>query len=120
MPPSLYGTREWVGTVVGQAGGDVRVVVLHAVQVHAVEVERVLGGQVLRVQVVGHDLRVDVEQPAEVLDALGKGAQGLGVLQVTDVVREECMAAFSSSAARCRGSPPSTGWRCGSRSRVAA
>jgi len=41
-----------------------------------------LGGQVLRVQVVRHDLRVDVEQPAEVLDALGERAQRLGVLQV--------------------------------------
>ena len=55
----------------------------------AVQVERVLGGQVLRVQVVRHDLRVDVEQPAEVLDALGEGAQRLGVLQVADVVRDE-------------------------------
>ena len=69
-----------------------RVVVLDAVQVDAVEVERVLGGQVLRVQVVGHDLRVDVEQPAEVLDALGERAQRLGVLQVADVVREERVA----------------------------
>ena len=58
-------------------------------QVHVVELERVLGGQVLRVQVVRHDLRVDVEQPAEVLDALGERAQRLGVLQVPDVVRDE-------------------------------
>ena len=43
-------------------------------------------------QVVRHDLRVDVEQPAEMLDALGEGAQGLGVLQVADVVRDEGVA----------------------------
>ena len=74
--------------VVGQAGGDVRVMVLHAAGVH-VEVESVLGGQVLRVQVVGDDLRVDAEQPAEVLDALGERAQRRRVLQVPDVVGYE-------------------------------
>ena len=36
--------------------------------------------------------RVDVEQPAEVLDALGERAQRLGVLQVPDVVRDEGVA----------------------------
>ena len=69
-----------------------RVVVLDAFE-GQVQLHRVLGGQVLRVQVVGHDLRVDVEQPAEVLDALGERAQGLGVLQVPDVLRDEGVAA---------------------------
>src|SRR5262249_7632514 len=78
-------------TVVGQAGGDVRGVVLDAFG-RQVRLERVLGGQVLRVQVVRHDLGVDVEQPAEVLDALGEGAQRLGVLQVPDVRRDEGVA----------------------------
>src|SRR5207342_2028870 len=77
--------------VVGQAGGDVRVVVLDAFG-GQVQLERVLGGQVLRVQVVRHDLRVDVEQPAEVLDALGERAQRLGVLQVPDVLRDKGVA----------------------------
>ena len=79
--------------VVGQAGGDVGVVVLHADQVQALvgvgEFQRVLGGQVLRVQVVRDHLRLDAEQPAEVRDALGERAQRLGVLQVPDVVRDE-------------------------------
>ena len=48
-----------------------------------------LRGQVLRVQVVGDHLRRDVEQPAEVRDAVGEGAQRLGVLQVADVVGDE-------------------------------
>src|SRR5260370_894802 len=81
-----------VVAVVGEAGDDVGVVVLDALQVDAPvvgQLEGVLGGQVLRVQVVRHHLRVDVEQPAEVLDALGERAQRLGVLQVPDVVRDE-------------------------------
>jgi hypothetical protein len=78
--------------VIGQAGGDVRVMVLDPEQVHVGQVERVLGGQVLRMQVMGHDLRVDVEQPAEMLDALGERAQGLGVLQVPDVVGDKGVA----------------------------
>ena len=75
--------------VVGQAGRDVRVVVLDAGQVHAVELQRVLGGQVLRVQVVRDHLRFGVEQPPEVGDPVGEGPQGLEVLQIADVVRDE-------------------------------
>ena len=43
-------------------------------------------------QVVRDDLGVDVEQPPEMLDALGERAQRLGVLQVADVVRDEGVA----------------------------
>ena len=77
--------------VVGQAGGDVRVVVLHPDQSAGAvgELERVLGGQVLRVQVVRDHLRVDVEQPPEMLDALGERAQRLDVLQIPDVLGDE-------------------------------
>ncbi len=98
-----------VRPVVGQAGGDVRVVVLDAGQLHAGElgagqlhagqlgvseilvrkIDRVLGGQVLGMQVVGDHLGPDVEQPPEVLDPLGERAQRLGVLQVPDMVRHE-------------------------------
>jgi hypothetical protein len=67
----------------------VRVVVLDPGQVHAVEVQRVFGGQVLRVQVVRDHLRLGVEQPPEMGDPLGEGPQGLEVLQVADVVRDE-------------------------------
>ena len=41
------------------------------------------------VQVVRDHLGLDVEQPPEVLDALGERAQGLVVLQVPDVVGDE-------------------------------
>ncbi len=49
-----------------------RVVVLHPLQVDSVHLDRVLGGQVLRMQVVRHDLWLDMEQPAEMLDTLGE------------------------------------------------
>ena len=74
-----------------------RVVVLDALQIHAVQLDGVLGGEVFGVQVMRHDLRVDVEQPAEMLDALGERAQGLGVLQVPDVVRDEGMTALGQA-----------------------
>ena len=92
------------GPVVGQAGRDVRVVMLNAHELHAGQVRRarhlsvgelrrVLRGQVVRMQVVGHHLGRDVEQPPEVGDALGERAERLGVLQVPDVVRDERMIA---------------------------
>jgi hypothetical protein len=49
----------------------------------------VLGGEILRMQVIGDQLGPDVEQPAIVLDALLEGTEGLVVLQVPDVVAEE-------------------------------
>ena len=53
--------------VLGEHRREVRVVVLDA-DVVAVALERVLGRQVLRVQVVGDDLGLDREQPLEVRD----------------------------------------------------
>ena len=72
--------------MLGQAGREVRVVVLHADQAYAVQLHRMLGGQVLRVKVVRHHLGLHGEQPLEVGDALGERAQGLPVLQIADVV----------------------------------
>lgn len=40
-------------------------------------------------QVVGHDLRLDIKQPLEVFHACGKRTERLVVLQVPDVVAEE-------------------------------
>ena len=51
--------------VLGQARGDVCVVMLHGPRLD-VEIESVLGRQVLRVQVVRDDLWLDPEQPAQV------------------------------------------------------
>src|SRR5919199_4171686 len=80
--------------IVGQAAGDVGVVVLHAYAREPcfLQLAGVLGGEVLGVQVVGYQLRLHVEEPAVVLDPLPEGAQGLVVLQVPDVVAEEDVA----------------------------
>ena len=72
--------------VVGQAGDDVGVVVLYSDQVHSLTLEGVLGREVLGVEIVGHSLGVDIEQPAEVLDAVTEGPQRLVVLEVADMV----------------------------------
>jgi hypothetical protein len=67
----------------------VRVVMLHRDELDVLALERVLGRQVLRVQVMGHDLRGHREQAPEVRDALGEGPEGLVVLQVADVMGDE-------------------------------
>jgi hypothetical protein len=74
--------------VLGKARRQVSVMVLHREQPHAVELVRVLRGEVLRVQVVGHDLRLDREQALEVLDPLSERPQRLEVLEVADVVAD--------------------------------
>ena len=61
------------------------VVVLHGPRFE-VELEGVLGGQVLGVQVVGDDFRLDPEQPAQVHRRLQEGLIGGEVLEVADVV----------------------------------
>ena len=75
--------------VVGEAGGDMGVVMLDRHPLHAIQLEGVLGGEVLRVQVVGDQLGTHLEEAHEVLDPLEVGAEGLVVLQVADVVGDE-------------------------------
>ena len=72
--------------VLGQHRRQVGVVVLHAHVRDVLAGERVGRRQVVGVQVVGDDLRRDREEPLEVRDAHGEGAQGLLVAQVADVV----------------------------------
>jgi hypothetical protein len=72
--------------VLGQAGGQVGVVVLHADELQALLLARPRGREVVRVQVVGHDLRRHGQQAPEVLDRLAERAERLQVLQVADVV----------------------------------
>ena len=73
------------------------------------------GGQVVRVQVVRDQHRVDVEQPPVVLDPLGVRAVGLPVLQVADVVGEHGPAGPASRQNVLFSSAPqaSTGRRAG-------
>jgi hypothetical protein len=104
-----------VDSVVRQAGHDVRVVMLHADQVDADEFHRVLGGEIFRVQIVRHHLRLDVEQFGEMLDAGGERAQRLVVLQIPDVLRQErvvllqqaeCVLQFGSAGQHRTVGPP--------------
>ena len=60
--------------VLGQARGEVGVVVLDADVLDALARQRVGRRQVVGVQVVGDDLRRDREQPLEVRDALGEAS----------------------------------------------
>jgi len=53
----------------------VGVVVLDADEVHPLALQRVVRGQVLGVEVVGHDLRRHIGEPLEVLDPLGEGPE---------------------------------------------
>src|SRR5438067_5235835 len=73
--------------VLGQYRREVRVMVLHAYEVHVVALERVRRGEVVRVQIVRDDARGHREQVFEMGDPLAEGAQRLPVAQVPDVVR---------------------------------
>jgi hypothetical protein len=75
----------------------VGVVVLHALQFDPFQLQRVLGRQVLGVQVVGDHLGLDREQASEVPDPLGEGAEGLVVLQIADVMGDEGVAALGQA-----------------------
>ena len=55
--------------MLGEDGGQVGVVVLDADELDVGPLERVLGGQVFRVEVMGDHLGRDREEPLEVLDA---------------------------------------------------
>ena len=72
--------------VLGQAGGEVSVVVLDRDALDALAGERVGGRQVVGMQVVGDDLGRDREQRLEVRDAGLERAERLDVLEVADVV----------------------------------
>ena len=74
------------GTVLGQAGCEVGVVVLDADRPHALAFQRVPRREVVGVQVVHDDFGRDREQALEVLDALLKGPQRRVLLEVADVM----------------------------------
>ena len=89
MPSAATPITGPVQPVLGQHAGDVGVVVLHADLAPDVQIERVFGRQVVRVQVVGDRLGLDVEQALEVLDPFAERGQRLQVFQVADVVADE-------------------------------
>ena len=74
--------------LLGEARGQVGMVMLDADQCHVVALERVLGRQVARMKIVGDESRHDREGPLEVLDALAVGGERRDVLEVADVMRD--------------------------------
>ena len=74
--------------MLGQTGRSVSVMVLDAHRLNVLTLEGVLGGEVLRVQIVSDQLRLHREELLEVLDPLREGTEGLVVLQVADVVAD--------------------------------
>ena len=81
LPAALY-----------QPGRDVRVVMLHGHLLRLRQRQRVLGREVLGVQVIRHHLGVETEQPPVHLHAVLVMLQRLQVLQVADVLAEERVA----------------------------
>ena len=78
--------------MLGHAGGDVGVMMLHADARQSVAfgpLPHVARRQVVRVEVAGQGLDLDAEQALEVLDPALEGAQRLVVLQVADVMADE-------------------------------
>ncbi len=73
--------------VLDQDGRDVRVVVLHRYARDA-QAPRVVGGEEIRVQIVGHGDRLDVEDGLEVQDALLEEPVRLGAVHVAEVLRQ--------------------------------
>ncbi len=78
--------------VIRQAGGDVGVVVLDLYQGERFPgspFHRVAGRQVIRVEIAGQDLRLDVEQALVMLDPCLEGPEGFVVFHVADVVADK-------------------------------
>src|SRR5262249_30685853 len=70
--------------------GDVRVMVLHAdLDRGAGERHRVLSRDIRRVQIMNDGLRVQVEEPFEMLHPLFERAKRLQVFQISDVMADE-------------------------------
>ena len=83
--------RRTLRAVIGQACGNMGMMVLHADELDAFQFERVFRREVLRMQVVGDNLRLYVEQPSKMIDTLTERAQGFKIFQVADVMRDESM-----------------------------
>src|SRR5436309_1958368 len=68
---------------------NMRMVMLDANFPGDVRVERVFCRQILRVQVVGNRLRINIEEALEMLNALTERGERLQVLQVADMMADK-------------------------------
>ena len=66
-----------------------RVVMLNANQLDALALHRVLGGEILRMQIVRDHLRFDSEQAAKMIDAIDVSPPGFVVFQIANVMRHK-------------------------------
>jgi len=71
-------------SIVGQAGRDLRVMMLHANQFDAIKLQRLLGREIFGMKIVGDDRRIDRKQPPVMLDTLGERAQRFVIFKIAD------------------------------------
>src|SRR5208282_2218275 len=74
--------------------GNVRVVVLHANQLHSTLLQRPSGGEVVGMEVIGDDLRPDLENPLQMFDSFVEKTITFRVLQISDVLAQEGVLSF--------------------------
>src|ERR1017187_5020153 len=77
--------------------GNVCVVVLHANQLRSALFERPSGGEVVGMEVVGDDLRSNLENPLQMLDSFVEKAIAFCVLQISDVLAQESVLSFGEA-----------------------
>src|SRR5690349_19494465 len=80
-----------IQSVLGHATGDVRVMMLYADLALNRQIERELGAEIRGMQVVGHYARFDAEQRFHALQGFLVKAQRFVILQVADVLAQECV-----------------------------
>src|SRR5579864_1343907 len=80
--------------VLGHATRDVRMVMLHAYQGLACLLQRPLGREVIRVQIVRNDLRPNLQNFLQVVNGFFEKFIALQVLQVAHMLTEKCVFAL--------------------------
>src|SRR5208283_215991 len=73
---------------------NVRMVVLHTKQLHSTLLQRPFCGEVIGVEIVGDDLRPDLENPLKMPDGFVKKTIAFDVLQISDVLAQESVLSF--------------------------
>ena len=83
--------------VLDHAAGDVSVMVLHADQLHSTLPQSPFGRKVIRVQIIGDDLRLDFKNAFEVLDGLVEEGITFDIFQIANVLAQERMLALGEA-----------------------
>jgi hypothetical protein len=75
--------------ILGHAGSNVGVVMLHANNLHTFLSQSPLGGEIVGMEIVSDDLGVDFENALKMIDALLKEFVAFEVFEIADVLAEE-------------------------------